>query len=74
MLICEYDFQSLLLSLETALGKKKKNTHLGCSEVQHVLALSFQHQFGVQQPCRTEIVSLQVLNLKDCEASCIQAL
>lgn len=36
--------------------------------------MSFQHQFGVQQPYRTEIVSLQVLKLKDCEASCIQAL
>ena len=42
--------------------------------MQQVLAVSFQHQFGVQQPCRTEIVSLQVLKLKDCEASCIQAL
>lgn len=36
--------------------------------------MSFQHHFGVQQHCRTEIVSLQVLKLKDCEASCIQAL
>lgn len=42
--------------------------------MQQVLVVSFQHQFGVQQPFRTEIVSLQVLKLKDCEASCIQAL
>lgn len=50
------------------------NMNLWCPEVQQVLAVSFQHQFGVQQLCGTEIVSLQVLKLKDCEASCIQAL